>query len=590
MLQISEKFADQCSPVIGSNYDTCGTLTRADMAHLTVAQLNALFTPGGLFADMDAWFLHSIEMKACGTPVVPLYDWIMANADRTYYKEAVQPMKIAGSKSLMHPFVFGLQRSITNKDHWKVTAGYSLAGYTPGVGFPLSAAQETIGDVAVAAGATVRIIRIASRYGIPMEKWFRDGESIHIFNVSGGGVTQHGQWKVLASAPATDLTFVDVVAQSVNAGSAEPYDAAPEDGVLIPGVNNVSDWERWCQNLPTLNDKKKVPFWLQTFRQSRCVDSEYKLIYERLVASNRAFDELFATDVAEMNRQDEVEFQHRFVNSFFFNKPISTNQTLTLWEDLEAIYSVSGDVIDPGLGGKLVGRKANFIGVMEQLRLCGRIKELAGNPLNFYEFLMANKQLLRARRGKDGRTVTDIDWWTDSAYRADLAGSFMDYYKAEYRDMVRINIEVDQLNGKLGIVYDSYFVKNPGGVRINIMSSDYMDDWINEFEDQGIAASGGRRLWALDLGKRGAGTIFWAQTATNKQNHNTAPLADLARLDSTYRCVMKINEIEQQLYSETGTVVVECPLNSLVIQGIGDAATVMTGISGDTLVDQQNLY
>lgn len=583
-MQISERFADQCSPVIGSSYDTCGTLTRADVAHLTREQLNALFTPDGLFADLDAWFLHSIEMKACGTPVVPLYEWIMANAERKVFREALNGDKIAGSKSLMHPFIFGMQKSIVNRDHWKVTAGYANSAYTAESTGPLTADQKALGS------ATDRIITVESRYGVPLDaNWFRDRESIHIFNKHSSGVTQHGQWKVLAAASADDLTSADVLVSSVNAGSSEPFDPAPEDGVLIVGVNNVNDYERWCQNLPTIDPRKKVPFWIQTFRNSRCVDSEYRAIFKRLMESNRAFEEFGDLDLAERNRQDEVEFQHRFVNDFFFNKPISINQTLDLWESLEPIFTVAGDVIDPGISGKLIGRRANWVGVVEQLRLCGRVKELAGNALNLIEFFNINYRIMRARRGRGERKVTDIDWWTDSAYRAQLMTAFLKYYDEQYNGMVSINVDADNYNEKLGIVYDSYKVKFPAGIRINILSHDYMDDWLDEFQDQSMD-SAGRRLWALDLGKRGSGSIYYAQVASNRKQHSTADIEQLAKLDATFRCVMKVVDTDQSLYSETGTPVVECPLNSLLIQGIGSGAIVTTGVTGDTQTDQENLY
>ena len=86
---ISERFTKQCSPVVSTNYDTCGTVTRATINHLTPADLDAIFSPGGLFADLDAWFLHSIEMKACGVRINTMYDWIMANADRDKYRGGV---------------------------------------------------------------------------------------------------------------------------------------------------------------------------------------------------------------------------------------------------------------------------------------------------------------------------------------------------------------------------------------------------------------------------------------------------------------------------------------------------------------------
>src|SRR5437879_2594415 len=42
-----------CKVVVSNNYDTHGTITRASIAHLTPSQLEDLFRPSGLFADMD---------------------------------------------------------------------------------------------------------------------------------------------------------------------------------------------------------------------------------------------------------------------------------------------------------------------------------------------------------------------------------------------------------------------------------------------------------------------------------------------------------------------------------------------------------
>jgi hypothetical protein len=587
-LNISERFVAQCSPVIGSNYDTCGTVTRATMAHLNVNQLDTMFKVGGLFADLEAWFMHSIEMKACGTRRFGLYDWIMANADRTLYKAALSKTHGVKSESLLHPFVFGRQQTIINKDHWKVTTGFAVSAYTPdGTTGPLTTAQK-----ALSTSGTDRVIRVGTRYSIPMDaNWFRTKESVHIFGRHSSGVTEHGQWKVLASAAAADQTYVDVLVSSLNTASTEPFSPTPTAGVLIPGINNVSDYEKWCQNLPTIDPRKRVPFWAQTFRTSRCIDEEYRIVYEKLMGTNPAFKEFGDLDIAERNRQDELEMQKRFVNDFFFNKPISTDQTLARWEYLEAIYTVNGDVIHPGTDGKIMGRRANWIGVREQLRVCNRVKELANQDLNLYEFLDINYQIKRARESNTNgtqRTVTDIDWWTDSAYRVKLMTAFLGYYKAQFLDMLRITVQVDQVNEELGVTYDSYKVQRPAGVRINIMSNDYFDDYIDQFDDQSIS-SAGRRLWCLDIGAPGAGTIYYAQLAANKKTYQSAKLEELARIDTTYRCVMANTSQEISLYSEMGMPVVECPLNSLMIDGLGDNVSI-TAADTATTAEREDLY
>lgn len=578
---ISERFTAACSPVISSNYDTCGSVTRATVSHLTATQLTSLFAPGGLFADLDAWFFHSIEMKACGVRRYAMYDWIMANADRELYRGALTTVKAVKSQSLLHPFVFGRQESIVNRDYWKVTTGYLSSAYTAEVTGPLTAA-----DLAKGVG-TDRIVKVESRHGVPLDpNFFREKDSIHIFN-DNGGFLEHGQWKVLAARSDSELTYCHVLLRSMNSGSNERWATAPITGVVIIGVNNVQDYEKWCQNLPTIDPRKRVPFWFQTFRDARCIDSEYKTVYKRLYDSNPAFREFGDLPLAERNRQDELESQKRFVTDFFFNKPIGPNQTLNLWENLEAIYTVAGTVLDPGTSGKLVGRRANWIGVKEQLRVCDRVLDLQNNPLNFYEFLETNYDIMRARQsGSQKRKVTDIDWWTNSVFKAQFQLAAYQYYKDRSLDTLRTVAKHGEVT-ELGMVYDSYIFHRPAGVRINLLSDEFFDDWYSEFDAQGVGHTG-NLLLALDIGKPGpnGGTIYWAQLAANRKVYTTARIEELAKFDPTYRCVMDNVSQEQTLKSETGMPVIECPLHSMWLENFSDSTPVTTGKS----VPYQNLY
>lgn len=577
---ISERFAAACSPVISSNYDTCGTVTRATVSHLTASQLTSLFAPGGLYADLDAWFFHSIEMKACGVRRYAMYDWIMANSDRSEIKKGLTEIKAVKSPSLLQPFIFGRQESVVNRDYFKVTAGQANSAYTAESTGPLTA-----GDKALGAG-TDRVIRVESRHSIPLDaNLFRLKSTIHIFNNSGGS-TMHGQWKVLAARSDATLSYCDVLITSINGGSTERYDLTPTGGVILIGVNNVSDYESFCQNRATIDPRKRVPFWVQTWRNGRCIDSEYREVYKRLYDANPAFREFGDLPLAERNRQDEIEAQRQFVNDFMFNKPISGYQTLNLWESLDAIYTVAGAVLDPGLSGKLIGRRANFVGAVEQLRVCDRVFDLQNNAMNLLEFLDLNYDIARARKTQ-GRKVTDIDWYTDSIWKARFQLGAYAYYKARTLDTLRTTATHGQVT-ELGMVYDSYIFHRPAGVRINIISDEFFDDIRSEFDAQSMAHVG-TYMMCLDMGKPGpnGGTVYYAQIATNRKMYTTAKIEELAKFDSTYRCVMETVSKEQTLMSETGTVVVEAPLCNAIIRGIADTDMVTSAESGPAYT---NLY
>jgi hypothetical protein len=573
---ISERFADQCSVVSRTNYDTCGTFTRANLEYLSPADLEALYVTDGAWHEMDAWFKHVIEMKMCGTPVVSMWEWIMGNA--RFKGGVLQGSEMRGSVSLMQPFIFGKQASVLNIDSWYLDGGWQQNAYTATVTGPLTTEQLAEGET------TDRIIRAKTRYGVDMdEKIFNPETILHILSRAGSFV-EDGQWKVLASAVAADRTYVDILMVSQNAGSSAPFDATPgassKKGVVYVGRNNVADVEKWCHNLPNWDPNKFVPFWLQTSRRARCVDSEYIKAFTRLrTGGNDAFKAFGDLDMAQRNKQDETEDRKRFVRDFFFNKPISDDQTLADWRDLEDIQTPTGFSVDPGTGGKVMGKRANFIGVVEQLRRCDRVWDLTGQLLNFYELLDELYRIKRAREA-NGKRVTDLDIWTDSVTAANLHTGFLAYWKQESLETLATNIEFGD-HKQLGLSFQSYKVKRPAGVRINIIVDNFFDDFrdANDREDQEPVGS---MMAILDIG----GSIYWAPTKSNRKVHTVGQLEHLARIDKDWACVMESVTKEQTLISDQGTAVVECPHENLWIWGMGDGVPIVTGPTED----EGNLY
>lgn len=586
---IADRFASQCAVVTGNSYDTCGTITRSDVAHLTPAQLEAMFTTGGLFADLDAWFRTQIELKACGIKTNGMYEWIMSGMEKVD-KNLITKEKVQKGPGLLYPFIKARQESVINTDFWAVVTGAANSGYTgnsgttvvgTGTAGPLTTAQKALG----AAGD--RVVRVVNRYGVDLdEKWFTPAQRVHIFTRT-AGISGDGQWKVLASAVSDDRSYVDILVTSENAGSSAAYSTTPTAGVLLPGINNVNDYENWCYNRPTVDGRKIVPFFYQTLRRQRCVDSEYRAIYARLIESNQAFREFGDLDMTERNAQDERNAQKEFVHAFFFNKPISANQTLSLWQNLESITTVSGATIDPGTGGKVIAKRANFVGVKEQLRSCDRYRDLGGQKLNFYEFLDENYRIMDARESQ-GRTVTDIDWYTDPIFSANLQTAYLAYLKQESLEQLRLTVPPDGRDKYgWGFFWTTFRVKYPAGININIISHKFFADQLAAFDAEGIATAS-RMLLGLDLGK--GGSIYYGMIESFRANRTTGQIDELARIDSTFACTLKNITFERTLYSETGTVVVGCPANSLWIQGIGDGVPITTGRTAGAASTYTDLY
>jgi hypothetical protein len=581
-VKITDRFAAQCSVVFSNNYDTAGSITRSSIDYLTPTQLESLFAPGGLFADLDAWFRTAFEMKACGTRTFGLYDWIMSSADRTKGKLALNTQKSMGmNPSVMFPFILGKQDSVINTDYWAISTGGAESGYTAGVTGPLTA------DDLALTSATDRWVRVVSRYGIDLDaKWFVDRDRVTIFTRN-NGFAQMGQWKVMAAAAATDKTYVDVLLKAENAGSSVPVNTAPTSGVLLPLVNNVNDYEKWCNNRPNYDGRKRIPFWFQTMRRTRRIDQLYLEYMKRLTEGdvNRAFAEFGDIPLAQRNAQDELLWQKRFCNAFLFNKPISEKQTLNTWEDLDDIQTPTGFTLEPVTGGKTITKRANFIGVFEQLLRCDRVRDLQNQPLNYYEFLDEVYRIYRARQTRGKANARSIDFYTDSITRATMQTAYVNYMKNEYgTDAVRFPIKLGETNN-LGFIWDSYQVKHPAGVTINIISHEFFDDYRDAHKTES-QESMGIMLLCLDMGK--GGSIYWSQLASNRKKHRLGDLRDLAPIDADWACVMETLTEEVSLSSETGTVVVECPSDNLWIWNMSPAVPITTGQSNNP--SYTNLY
>ena len=263
------------------------------------------------------------------------------------------------------------------------------------------------------------------------------------------------------------------------------------------------------------------------------------------------------------------------MNTFFFGKPISANQTMALWQSLEQILTVNGTNIDVGLSGKLVAYRANMVGVYEQLKACGRVKDLQNNKLNLYEFLDEIYRIVRARKSQ-GKPTDSIDVFTDSLTAADFETAMVAYYKAEYNDIVRINIETG--GNTLGFQWRSFTVKYPIGVKINIVTHEFFDDIANAFSTESIS-SRGKFLLILDIGKPGTrgGTIYPGMLGSNRKQRTLGELENLARIDPTFACTMEYVTQDITLSSETTTAVVECPANSLWIENFAEGPPLTTG-------------
>ncbi|HYE32123.1 MAG TPA: hypothetical protein VEH27_11890 [Methylomirabilota bacterium] len=550
-------FATQCSVAHTNTYDTQGSLTRSDIKALSTSELLALHKTGSQWHEMTALLTHQFEMRACGVRRYGLYDWVMSS-NKPGYGRLINITKQSKGPSLIQPYIVGRQNSVVNSDYWAVTNGWATSGggaYAVGSTGPLAVVND--------GGTGSRVVRVIAGHGLSLSaQYFLPKHQIYILGRSGGGAVRIGQWEVVRAALAADSTYIDVLLKDRNSFDTSQVDATPTNGLILPGINNVHDAEKYCHNPQNFNPTKHVPFFYQTHRRARSVDSDYEETFRKLIQDNNLFAKFQDISAAERNRQDELNDQKQFINSFFFGRPISSNQTIDLWGNLEPIYNVNGAdfSIDPGVGGTLVGYRANMVGAYEQLKACSQVQDHANSALEIDTFLEEKIYDIVRARTSAGRPADSIDIYTDSTTADEFMVAFIAYAKDKLGDIVRVNIS-EGSNREYGFVWRSFKLFKPAGVTVNIITHEFFDDILNTFSTLATPlASRGRFLATLDLGKGGG--IYPAVLASNRVQHETGKLADLAKLDGSYACVMSVPTRRTTLVSKTVTAIVEDPKSS----------------------------
>jgi len=548
-MAISSNIFEKCLPAIGNNINECGAVTTCDVLTAEADELAAIFTDGSDFRDLKALLATQFEIKACGAKTNGLYDFLMSN--KRLMNKPIKPNSLGPGNSEVDPFVLAYQRSVINAEYWSVVQLLNTGGNN-------------------------YQINVRSRTNVPLDvRWFVPGMRVFVFARSAAGTALRGSFVVTGATTGTfggnDTIIVTATGENSTLGwvAKAAFTGTLSAAFLVRGTNNVQDVERWCYNRPALNDRKHVPFWWQVSRHTMCTDQLYEHWFNRLREGNDYFRLFGNVDAAERNRQLGMIQQREWVNSFFWNKRISANQTLNTYRSLEEVTSFSNStqgLYIPG-EGRCVGRRANAIGVYEQLAECGRVFDLQNNKLNLIElFEQVIYDIYRAR-GDQGIPNEVIEIFTDSFTAQQFQRGMIRYYNERSDGLAQFNIDTKQVmmgqTGKLGFNYDEWKLQYPV-VTIRIVTHPFFDDFASAANDEGIQSTG-RFLWILDFTG-----IYPGILGSNRKVHRTGDIEALAKVDQDYACVMENPTQEISLNSLMWAVVVECPANSAIIENFSD--------------------
>lgn len=550
-------FSTVCAVGVSNAYNTTGTLTRGSYKRLTPTQIEALFTDGTQWHEMRDLLRHTVEMQACGIPRDTLYEWVISS-NKPGVSSMLNIERVMKGSSRVRPFILGKQRSVINSDYWYVSANQTKAAY-----------DATTSPTLTGVDAGSRVLGVKSTFGTSglelSGDYFLKGKMIYqLTSVSTALKTTH--WKVVqAGVNSQDSTVLDVevVQTQDTSGSILGSSTTSAAGIILAGPNNVHNVEAWCRNMVNTNDTKLVPFWMQTMRDARRIDTSYEETFEKLMADNEWFAKFQDIPLVERNRQDEVRSRKEFLNAFFYGEAISSNQTLANWASLSAITSASntyGSGDGTWAGGETVGYRANMIGVVPQLHACGRVTDSAEANIDIATYLQESiYDVYRARKAL-GRPVDVIDIFMSSDLALNFQTEFFKYTKGLLGDVVRINAEDYQTGtSEYGFPYQKYKLYKPVGLSVSICTDPYFDDYATAATTASTPTIGKQAL-VLDVGA----SMYPAIIESKRVQWETAKIEDMARIDPTYACRMENPSVKTSLTSKTATAIVECPLSSRV--------------------------
>jgi len=562
----SNSFA-KCAPAIGTNIRQCGTVTICNMKPLTADDLTSVYQKSGQFRVMKALLQHDMELKMCAPVQNGLYDFLMANKVDLHGKVETRGERGIDKLDII-PFVLAKRYHPINNEYWIITngtAGTSGAGENP---------------------SDLWSVQVSSQTGIPADvRSFPPRLAVYCEGMGTGGTATRTAWTIVSSTLSSDGTYVTLVLEDMNRGAhlASAKSAAPVNGLLVRGTPNVHDAEQWCAEAPAYRNWTKFPFFFQTIRNSFCWSEHYQK-WRKIALENDFYREWFDMDEVEVNKQLAVDHRKRFVQSFFRQTPISNFQTAWDYDKLDPIPSFN----------RCVGYRANATGVYDQLAECHRVWDMQGSVPSIADLAILLYNMMRVREGRGHPKPKTFDLFTDSVQADAINTAFLGYYKSRGQDMLRINVEAGKFSNtktaEFGFQYTTFQLFWPQGVTINVITHEFFDDW--NTATAAAAAVGGagfanfantsRVWWILDWTGIYPGII-----ASNRVVNKTGDLKNLASINPSYACVMKVYTQEQTLTSMTYTVIVDCPASNAIIENIGPGSGTPGSGGGNTWLSGQ---
>jgi hypothetical protein len=542
------------------------TLTNASIKGMTPAEFEGLSNKE---IDLARVIASAAEAKILGVQEKGLPTLLRSSI--TNIKPLLNQQKVE-TQSLILPYIQRRQRSYINSNYFAGAGGE--ASPTAGSGGEHPGSWQVTVDVGDSPWATD--IKLINRYFLP-------GSTVIVSSWDKSTKAKKDLvYKVTASADATSgsdikakLTLEPNITASGYSGlsSSEKKAYQFEVGVIQTGANSVNDYEEWCYNQPSDLSNQLIVNWLQTTRESRIVDDQYKATLDSIMSGkvNPFLQNFVYQPIAEQNKRASQLSDEAWMRSVWYGQRINENQTPETYMNLPSVVDPEGER-QGSADSCVLEYKSNALGLHTQLADANRIVDRKGQALDL-DYLFQQLYYLKRNREADGDSISVIDVMTDRITANNIFTVMNNYYKAKYGWEVTRNVEI---NGKVthdGIMlfnYNKYDIPEVG-VQLAVFHDQYFDDLISATPSSDGTNSDfksrSRALWLLDWSDIRVG-IAGTNSVTRR---NPAP-----EVMDAYRCRMSAVIKEYSLRSTTWTTMVDRPQRHLIIQGFSDANPLVT--------------
>lgn len=556
------------------------TLTRAQVKGLTPNDFAALANKE---TDLARVIANAAEAKALGVEERGLTTLLTSSIRNI--KPLINKVNVA-EQSLILPYIQRRQRSLINANYFVVTAGAAgntanLADYPIKMSEGGSTGQGEHGNAAAANGNGDWVVTVTlgnSDWKSPItniERYFLPGSNVVVSGWEGTDAYD-STFEVIAAKQGSNNEEANVILRPKGrdvpvAGLAAGHGLShykPTGGVLQTIANNVNDYEAWCYNQPTDLSMRLIVNWLQTTRESRIVNQEYKETLAKIMDGkvNPFLNSMVYNPLAEQNRIAAQVSQDQWTRATWYNQAIASEQTPENYMSLPS-------VTDPEDSSCTLEYKSNALGIKTLLYEGNRVKDNLGNALSL-DSLFGDLYYLKRNREQDGDRVDVIDCMTDRITSNLIFEAMNNYYKTKYNWEVSRNAQIGQKITHDGIILFNYNIYDipEVNVQLAVFHDPFFDDILNVTSgltggayDVATAQARNRSLWLLDWSDIKIG-IAGTNSVTRK-----SPNPDVDRL---YRCRMDSVEREYSLRSTKWTTMVDRPHRHLIIENFGESVTV----------------